>query len=655
MDTLGYRRDHIVAQWLRDPSGICRLRVELLGRYKELDIWSVDELDLIGDKAGELRLYECFAGRSRNGLDRDKSSGAMTYIATPTRYEPYHSRCIEPNAIGAHIFDRALEAMECEALDCSVMKSPLSALAMVTAASRWLMTDIAPEASCTVSRKLCFIARWAPKKGGEISAWGREYYAHRPLLDVSDIPAMVLRDYFSSLYAWQFIRSDDPQIHDLSGSIISLTAAIDYVGAPDDSGARIEDFQLVTSDGLDCLGGVAPKKMLQGGIVACLVMKLKQYMVNAMQDVPELPLFVASAGGIVTPREFFLLRYWDAAMPQYLQIIMNSSRYCRLVDASGYFRSMSRCGKLKRATDNIVRYNEVTDVVSDHQNGEVLNEVFFALLSGGVEAVRGYGSALSAVTDDVLSCRCGELGHEEAAELSMGGCIWQLLMPRYQVWRQLYAYAHSQPEIESAYAAKSASARLHSVFVTMLAGDVLHTDNWMPLWKMSFPSESNNEALIAELARRAVRRSVLIERCSEGDFSRCETAAKSALYSCYALDDVSVLRGLSCEWIRLFDVCLRANNIDVSGAEDIVRALKEVVGRIWKGVVTMDAQVADETEQLFIDCDSVVRQTYFLPYVTGLSIRRVFFGVASGAVELSGFSPFARLSDGVVNVCDISP
>lgn len=652
MNTSDCLRGEMVAEWFREPSEVLRLRVEFADRYRELDSWSVDELSLVGDNAELLHSVRCAGGPHRCEPSRDSCGGAMSYIVKATRYEPYHSRCIAPNADGAQVFCRALEIMGDEALSIAVMKSPLSVLAMVTAASRWLMTERAQEASLNISKSLYLIALVAPRKGGEIYAWGREYYARRPFLKESDIPAMVLRDYFSSLYAWQFIRCDDTQMHDLSGSVISLTAAIDYVGAPDDSGATIEDFQLVTSDGLDCLKGTATEKTLQGGIVACLVMRLKQYMVKAMQDAPALQSFITSVGGAVTARELFLLRYWDAAMPQYLQVIMNSRRYCGLMDKAGYFRSMNGCGKIKRAVDNIVRYNEVTDLVSDHQNGEALNEVFFALLSGGVSAVRGYGTALSSVTDDVLSCHCGALGHEEVAELSMGGCIWQLLMPRYQVWRQLYAYTHSSSSVKSAYAMLPANLRLQTVLVAMLPGDVLHTSSWVPLWRVSVSSASDKDVLLAELARRAVRRSLFSEYCECEGFEQCEAAAKSVLYGCYTLDEIPSLCGLSLGWVRLFDVCLRVNKVDVASYEGLVSTLEGVLERIWKGVVTMDMQVADDTERLFIDCDCVIRQTYALPYAAGLSIRRAFFGVATSAVELSGFNPFARLIEGVANVCE---
>ena len=55
--------------------------------------------------------------------------------------------------------------------------------------------------------------------------------------------------------------------------------------------------------------------------------------------------------------------------------------------------------------------------------------------------------------------------------------------------------------------------------------------------------------------------------------------------------------------------------------------------------------------QLLMDVDEAVRDTFALAEEDGTRLRRAFFGVASGAVELAGLNPYTRLTDGLTAMC----
>src|SRR6202021_2381164 len=67
---------------------------------------------------------------------------------------------------------------------------------------------------------------------------------------------MVLRDFYASIYSWQFIRCTDWRILDMCGSVLCMTTAIDYVGAKDNpAGGGYDAYIAAASEGVACLAG----------------------------------------------------------------------------------------------------------------------------------------------------------------------------------------------------------------------------------------------------------------------------------------------------------------------------------------------------------------------------------------------------------------
>lgn len=188
-------------------------------------------------------------------------------------------------------------------------------------------------------------------------------------------------------------------------------------------------------------------------------------------------------------------------------------------------------------------------------------------------------------------------------------------------------------------------------------GSTLHSTAWQPLWNVSHASTCTSDRVswVNKLARRAASRS-LAGKASDDTIRRdCETVARSILADCDRFPDPATLRTLSAKWCHLFDTAI--TGVDATRSTDpITRELRTLISRIWKYIIigsNHDAiNSADETvERLFIDVDHAIRKTYHLEPAYGFTLRRSFFGVATSAVELSGFNPYGRLADGIGNTC----
>ncbi|MET9914139.1 hypothetical protein ABZZ74_46795 [Streptomyces sp. NPDC006476] len=549
----------------------------------------------------------------------------------------------------------AIDTVFCQEVSSSAEMSPLAAAALITAAS--MRASLWPERMNGTERGLAVVAATAPKKGGEAYELIKEYLRYHAEQKDSVVP-MILRDFYASIYAWQFIRSTDGHILDLCGSALCLTTAIDYVGAvdaPDDGG--YDAYIAAASEGIACLTGEAATQALRDMVTADAFMVAKDAMAAKCGEIIDTEKFIRVGGGRVTPNEFLLARWWDAAMVPYHRLIMSTIHYNHLTDDLGTFKSADKCGKIKRAVDSIIRYDEIVDAISDYINKECFNEFLVALSVGGSKAIHGYANAVGRVTDDALECDCDASGHEEAAELAMGACLWYLLAPRYMARRQLHSYTGAEDMVRNAYAWPAPGARLRTIADTCLQpGNTLHATDWQPLWGVTGSSAGNTgqPPSVHRLARRIIRRS-FIKDVGQEALHRSDTAARSVLEDCETLDAHSDLSLLSEKWCHLFETVVAGSPAGGDVPYPTTRELRTLVGRIWRHTVvgpdhgsTEAAEVTDE--RLFIDVDRAVRQTYLLRPAQGIAVRRAFFGVTTSAVELSGLGPYARLGDGAAHM-----
>lgn len=632
-------------RWLRDPSEVRDIRARFAGL--SADVWSADALGLVDDSVASL-----FSSMPADEHEQELTpTGATSRVLHAPAYLPYASLSIEPSKPGLQRFDQLLELIRAEPVSRAASTSALAAIALATCACLWITHRVTNERDRHAVLGLTALSRIAPRKGLEVQRLLGAYRAFLPGLKAHDVPAMIIRDFCASTFAWQCIRSPDARVHDLCGSLLVLTTAIDYVGAKDDPGAASKAYQLAGSDGLACLGGRAIRQAAQDMVAACAFMDTKDALVVATEHEADLPGFVDAAGGRVTPEEFFLARWWDAGMCPYHRMVMNSDCYHALMNEAGAFDSFAHCHAVRRAIDNLIRYSEVIDFVSDYAHGEFFNEAFVALSMGGVDVLREYGACLACVTDDLLCCECGAAGHEVAVEMSMGGALWYLLLPRYQGWRQLHAFSSGPRNVAAAFAPLPAGQRLQGTMLTLLPGELLHDRDWKPQWQVS-PPESTPD-LISELTCRILRRCLLPENRQRD--CRLEDLIAPLLERCDSLDTPAQLRELAKRWVAVFDACLEVSAVSLGDHPQLLNPFRAVLERVWKYTVACDAQAGADTECLYVDCDAAVRRSYTLPTAVGLVVRRAFFGVASSAVELGGFNPYARLTRGIATVCASHP
>jgi hypothetical protein len=437
-----------------------------------------------------------------------------------------------------------------------------------------------------------------------------------------------------------------------------MTTAIDYVGAKDNpAGGGYDAYIAAASEGVACLTGKPATQVMRDMVIADSFMVTKDMMIEKSREIPNTDEFIRVGGGQVTPNEFLRARWWDAAMVPYHCLIMSTSQYKYLTNDLGAFRSADMCGKIKRAVDSIIRYDEIVDMVPDYSNEECFNELLVALAVGGSNSACGYAHAVARVTDDALECDCSADGHEEAAELAMGACLWYLLAPRYMARRQLLSYAAAVDVVREAYAWPAPGTRLRAVAdLSLQPGNTLHATTWQPLWKgtVALSRDTNQQALVHGLARRIIRRS-LVDGAGHEVIRSSEAAASSVLADCDTLGSQESLRALSAKWCHLFETVLACVPAGRTVRHLTTHMLSCLVDRIWQHtIVGPNHGSTDSTdgtdERLFIDVDQAVRQTYHLPSAEGTAVRRAFFGVMTSAVELSGLSPYARLSDGAAHM-----
>lgn len=292
--------------------------------------------------------------------------------------------------------------------------------------------------------------------------------------------------------------------------------------------------------------------------------------------------FVEASGGPVTPREYMLARWWNAAMSPSIRLMTTTGDYTQVTNNRGAFQGTTTCGNIKRAIDSCIRYNEIGDLVSDYGMSEYLNEACIALAVGGARAILGFGDACAQITDDVISCNCGCPGHQEVAEFGMGNCLFYLLSARYVVWRQLATFMASPVPAPEAYSWPTPGRRLAAVAGTTLSpGDYIHTTKWMPLWQTTAANGLDQclASLTDILARRAIGRSLSADHhngsaldvvpdsksTSTSIFSQplhdCYVALRNVLANCDQLDSLARLRALGEGWGCFLDSIF---NIEVS-------------------------------------------------------------------------------------------
>lgn len=598
------------------------------------DIWNPWESFLLEKNEPSIqKLVSLCEARPNNPLP---GSQPYTQVIQMPGYIPYVSDRVPTNTVGDEMCGVAVDAMFSKDLQRILSSGPMAAVAALAAAvvaigktkmNRWI-----PEVSTLI-----------PKKGNEVEALWREY-RKQALESIEHASPMMIRDFFSSALAWQFVRINDTRIHDLGGSIMCITTGSDFVNAIDDPGLGDMDIYLsAMNEGMSCLGGSAVTPAIRDAVICAAFMQARKAVTEATmkREIEELEDMLRHSNGPVTPTEFMTMRWWEAAMIGYHRIGLGADGYRHLADEKGVFLATRKCEKIRRAVDNLIRYDEAVDILFDAVQGDGLNESLVAMCAVGSKGVSGYAHALAAVTDEVFQCNCGAEGHIEVGEMSMASCLWYAIIPRYLIRAQLDALSEGSVDLQQAFACPKPGER--NTIAQTLPGEQLHTDDWQPLW-------TTISVDVAELVARTLKRTLLEETHDEAVFQRCQHIAFNVLSDCMSIEDGDPkLLSLSNKWRQFFLEALA--NLKQEHAEPI-QCLADLVARIWIHLIIGDhRENGDAHARIFVEVDRNFRSTYSLDPIAGGAIRRAFLGTVSSAMEFSGFNPYHRLVEGAARIC----
>ncbi|MCX4910121.1 hypothetical protein [Streptomyces sp. NBC_00878] len=485
----------------------------------------------------------------------------------------------------------------------------------------------APE-GIPAARQMARIGAASPRKGNEAKRLWAEYLRRNP--NSADL-VMTMREYLGAVFSWTFQRGTGIELRDLFGSMLTFTLAADFVGAADGSGVDKEHtYLMAASEGYACLSGKAANRMAREMALGAGLTFAK----NAFRSAAEEAESTSGDEATVTPAQFAVARWWEGFFPPLLRVTFGTAPYRHLTDDAGTYVPALECQAIARVLGNVLRYNDVIDAIPDYVNHETANEFLLALAYGSTESTLGFADALAEATDAALACECGQPGHDEAAEHTMGFTLFYLLVPRYNARRQLVALTGAGGDIRRAFTPPRPGERLRSTQYKLDPGLALHTPDWQPQWQPGTRS-------IDETALRAARRALIGPTSSS-----CIKAAADVLSRCDRVDSAESLNCLAEGWQRLFDTALATNGISHL---TYAAPLRDLVGRIWRHTI-LDSQT-DQDALLFIDTDIAIRNTFSLSADHGLRLRRAFFGVTTSAVEYSGFSPYRRLANGISALC----
>ncbi|MEV0277652.1 hypothetical protein AB0I22_14915 [Streptomyces sp. NPDC050610] len=625
------------------------------------NVWSAESCGLVdvGSKRvtqlADIRMNSEGKERVRARCEEASNSGseATTYMVVEPSYTPHVSGKVSRHRQGDDMGWKVIRAAHSGELRESIESSPIAETVMnvVSLVRRELWV-----AEGSQSKGMDLLSEINPKKGGEVRRLLDEYVARNAESAESAVP-MILRDFFASIYRWQIPRVRDGRMLDLCGATRNLTMAVDYPGAPDDSaGGGYDSYVAAASEGLACLGGKAATQALKDSAVTDAVILMKNSITESCLDASGSEEDCLPAPEIVTPDEYLVARWWDGDMVGFYRLAMGTAEYRHLSDELGCFQAIQACGRMKRAVENLIRYNDIIDVISDYTSREAFNELHVALSAKGSDSVIGYANALAAVTDRVIDCDCQEDGHQEAAEMAMGACLWYLMVPRYRGRAQIDCLSRTpRDDVRASFDWLPCGERLTDVSSTALAsGNTLHSPGWEPLWFKEPQGDGDrgaaSRAAVEDLAMRTARR-LRLPREVEIDpvIETLQAEAREVLEGCESLTDTASLCALSEKWCKLFDIGV----LDLDGkpvhSRDTQEELRSLIPRIWSHVVVGSEGMAtsDTDEGLFMDVDRTVARTYLESQEVGLILRRAFFGVTTSAVELSGLNPYGRLADGV--------
>jgi hypothetical protein len=602
-------------------------------------VWDDDE-HYIGLKKA-LSGFICGLGGSHPARD---ASGAGTYVAKAPQYIPYETAAAPCDSRGAEIFARALETALSPVATEAVMSHPLAVPALL--ANLVMRHGLLEGEGARYGRALDDLAAAAPPKGGEVHRKALVYRRNRGAA-VTDANVLAIRDFFASMFSWWFVRPADGRIIDLAGSLLCMESAADYVKANDDAGGGpgtgYSAYARAASEGIGCLAGETADRALREAVHTFTYMKVKDSLRAITPRISDAGEFLTACGMPLSAEEYLAARWWDGAFLPFYRLIFGCDPFWKVADSQGRFLSVDRCDAIRRTIDASAYYNDVIDLVCDVGDREPFNQLALAIALRGPASLYGFADAIAQITDDVLVCRCGNPGHQTAAEMSMGSCVSYVVEPRYRARKQLRAYAQISNQHKAVFEWPEPGHRLDGITHSRLrSGYLVHTNTWEPAWYRDESALTPGEKT-ASLAGRAARR--VLPDANPEDLRACADTVEPTIVACDTLVAPVDLADLAEGWSALFTAAVNhgAPEADRTAVANMVHLTQTA----WRYCIVGQDMPGQSDEEIGQQMDRALRTSYRLPAHEGYRLRRAFVGTLSCMVELSGLNPYARLTDGV--------
>ncbi|MEV7941298.1 hypothetical protein AB0O82_34885 [Kitasatospora sp. NPDC088264] len=585
----------------------------------------------------------------------EREHDTVLRIATAPAYVPYQSPRMEVYPEGERMSWSAIAVTRSRELRESVASSAVGdTTRKVVLFAKDRLWDGRSSESARALAELCGII---PGKGGEVAEVAEEYLRRGAESERRSLEAMAVRDLWGAFQADVTIRCTDWRIPDLSASLMAASMGIDYPDAPDDSGAvGLEPYIDASSEGIACLSGSAAQQAFRDSTVTCAVIQMKEEIrTELLNAVPAAgPCAVVPPASAPAPADYLVARWWDGDLPAILRLTVGWAPYRHLSTDRGYFPGSDRCGRMFRAINGPLYYNASVDLLHDYGAKEAFNELHLALASGDGRNLIGFADALAAATDEAIACDCGHDGHQVAAEIAMGACVYFALTPRYFLRRQLAALSHTAPHTNGSFLPSQEAARVTATTV-LPPGNMMYSPTWTPLWRTA--PEPDDTTWAEALAHRATRRYFATDQTQHPIGQRCTALTRDIIEQAACLTDGPALRSMADRWRDLFR--LIATHPSMSTASnapdpDVVEELAELVSRVWTNLIAGShapaAPTGESDAHLNIDYQHIVSKTYDQgPF--GFALRRSLYGAVTTAIELAGHNPYARLIDGTGLAC----
>jgi len=215
-------------------------------------------------------------------------------------------------------------------------------------------------------------------KGFEGRELWRVYKEFVRVEDMDEFYSRAVLDFMISLLLWCNLKYSSIKELVVSSSLLCFTTLVDYVGEYDDAGCgESKAYADAIYQGLALYNSPILSAIAEDSIATSSLIALKRDVHNVLRNLQDVQ---PSAAPVPTPSEYMEMRWWDAACPGCVKILLALSsvqKHTIPLDTSGSPEGTRKCAAVRGAVALMIRYNEIVDIIHD-VGGEPFNEVHVA-------------------------------------------------------------------------------------------------------------------------------------------------------------------------------------------------------------------------------------------------------------------------------------